>query len=118
MLSKRPLLKSIAWVGSALEDLCRFPEAVRKDAGYQLHRLQAGLEAMDWKSMPEIGRGVEEIRLRHTAGSYRIIYCARIGADLYVLHSFCKKTQRTSEHDKHIAKVRYQAVIRQCRGHQ
>ncbi|MGK3194646.1 hypothetical protein [Enterobacter soli] len=38
-------MRPIAWMGSAFNDLLSFPEAIRKDAGFQLHRLQAGLEA-------------------------------------------------------------------------
>lgn len=59
MLSEKPTLRPIAWAGSSFDDLLSFPEAVRREAGYQLHRLQAGLEAADWKPMTEIGRGVK-----------------------------------------------------------
>jgi len=116
MLSERPALRPIAWMGSAFNDLLRFPEEIRKDAGYQLHRLQAGLEAADWKPMSEIGKGVSEIRLRGHSGAYRILYLARYEDAVYVLHSFNKKTPRTSVHDKHIAKARFQAVLDARRG--
>jgi len=117
MLRARRALKPVAWVGSSFDDLRCFPPIVRKDAGYQLHRLQSGLEAADWKSMPEIGRGVEELRLRCASGIYRIIYLSRIGDAVFVLHCFSKKTQRTAEHDKQIARVRYQAIHEEYRGH-
>ncbi|MGX5102140.1 type II toxin-antitoxin system RelE/ParE family toxin [Enterobacter cloacae] len=116
MLSERPVLRPIAWMGSAFNDLLGFPEEIRKDAGYQLHRLQAGLEAVDWKPMSEIGKGVAEIRLRGQSGAYRILYLARYEDAVYVLHSFNKKTQRTSGHDKYIAKARFQAVLDARRG--
>lgn len=92
-----------------------FPEDVRKDAGYQLHRLQAGLEAADWKPLSEIGSGVEEVRLRSHSGAYRVIYLARFEQAVYVLHCFVKKTQRTSGHDKRIAKARFQSVLEEQR---
>ncbi|CAM3408290.1 hypothetical protein SB6411_05509 [Klebsiella spallanzanii] len=117
MLLQKREHKSIAWIGSSFEDLLSFPEDVRKDAGYQLHRLQAGLEAADWKPMSEIGRGVEEIRLRQTSGTFRIIYLSRFGNAVYVLHCFSKKTQRISDHDKRIARVRFQAVQQEHRSH-
>lgn len=116
MLTKRRKVKSVVWVGSSLDDLLNFPEDVRKDAGYKLHRLQSGLEAVDWKPMSEIGHGVEEVRLRHVSGAYRIIYFARTEEAVCVLHCFSKKTQRTSGRDKHIAKVRYQAVQQEYRS--
>ena len=116
MLSERPILRPIAWMGSAFADLLSFPEGIRKDAGYQLHRLQAGLEAADWKPMSEIGKGVAEVRLRDNSGAYRILYLARYEDVVYVPHCFNKKTQRTSGHDKYIAKARFQAVLDARRG--
>lgn len=110
MLSVRPPLRPIVWVGSAFDDLLSFPEAIRKDAGFQLHRLQAGLEAADWKPMTEIGKGVAEVRLQNGSGAFRIIYLARFEEAVYVLHCFVKKTQQTSKHDKRIAQARFQTV--------
>lgn len=74
MLNQQPRLRRIVWMGSSFDDLRQFPEDVRRDAGFQLYRLQSGLEAADWKAMPQLGRGVEEIRLRHFSGAYRVIY--------------------------------------------
>lgn len=118
MLLNKRVRRSVVWVGRSFEDLRDFPPEVRKDAGYQLHRIQAGLEAVDWKPMPEIGRGVEELRLRNESGAYRIIYLARFEDAVYVLHCFSKKTPRTSGQDKHIAQVRFQAVCQEHRRHQ
>ena len=96
MLKNSRVLKPIAWVGSSFDDLRSFPETIRKNAGFQLHRLQAGLEAADWKPMAEIGRGVEEIRLRNESGSYRILYLTRLENAIYELHCFNKKTGNDS----------------------
>ena len=41
--------KEIVWVGSSYKDLLGFSEQARQDAGYQLHRVQNGLEPEDWK---------------------------------------------------------------------
>ena len=40
-----------------------FPNDARQDAGRQLDRVQRGKQPDDFKSMPSIGRGVEEIRV-------------------------------------------------------
>ena len=116
MLNKGRRLRRIAWVGSSFDDLRQFPEDVRKDAGFQLYRLQSGLEAADWKPMSELGRGVEEIRLRHVSGSYRVIYLARVEETVYVLHCFHKKTQQTTGHDKQIVRSRLQAIQQEHRS--
>lgn len=116
MLDFRPPLKPIIWMGSAYKDLRAFPEEVRKDAGYQLHKIQAGLDATDWKSMVEIGPGVAEIRLRDNSGAYRVFYLARFDEAIYVLHCFNKTSQRTALSDKALARTRYRDVIEHHRS--
>lgn len=117
MLSIRSVPKPIIWMGSSYEDLRAFPEGSRRHAGYQLHRIQAGLEAEDWRAMTEIGPGTAEIRLRDGAGAWRVFYVARFDEAIYILHCFNKKSQHTSGKDKAIGKARYQAVVRYHRRH-
>jgi phage-related protein len=102
--------KSITWVGSSLEDIRGFPEEARRSAGFQLRRVQEGLDPNDWKPMPGVGPGVQEIRLR-AAGEHRVLYVARFGESVYVLHAFEKKTQRTPKPDLELARKRYGSLI-------
>jgi phage-related protein/predicted XRE-type DNA-binding protein len=76
-----------------------FPVDARQDAGYQLDKVQRGLQPDDFKPMPTIGKGVEEIRIRDDSGIYRVIYIARFADAVFVLHAFEKKKQRTSRRD-------------------
>ena len=99
------MLKPLYFVGSALDDLRAFPRAPRREAGYQLDRVQFGLEPSDWKPMPTVGRGVREIRIHHE-GQYRVIYVAKFDDAVYVLHAFQKKTQKTRWQDVEIARRR------------
>lgn len=106
--------KPICWVGSALDDLKRFPNEVRRRAGYQLARVQAGLMPDDWKPMPTIGPGVCELRIRTTT-AHRVIYTARFGEAVYVLHAFEKRTRRTRQVDLDLARTRLRTVVdRRC----
>ena len=41
--------KEIRWVGSSYDDLLAFPKDSRKEAGFQLGKVQAGLDPADWK---------------------------------------------------------------------
>ena len=104
--------KSIAFRGSALDDLRSFPESARRDAGYQLDRVQHGHEPDDWKPMPGIGSGVSEIRIRDGRGAFRIVYVAKFAESVYVLHCFQKKTQRTSRQDLDLAETRYRELLK------
>lgn len=81
-------------------------------AGYQLHRVQSGLEPSDWKPMKVIGQGVKEIRIRESKNAYRIIYLVISDDGVYVLHTFQKKTRNTSAQDINLARRRYNEVMR------
>ena len=100
-------MKSVRFLGDSLKRLREFPEDVRHDAGYQLDKLQRGLQPDDFKSMPSIGKGVEEIRVWDDSGTFRVIYTARLKEAVIVLHAFQKKTQATSKQDIELARRRW-----------
>ncbi|WP_297919727.1 type II toxin-antitoxin system RelE/ParE family toxin [Metallibacterium sp.] len=105
-------MKSVRFVGDAWAELHAFPQAVRHDAGYQLHRVQTGEQPADFKPMPMIGLGVEELRVRDATGAYRVIYTARMADAVYVLHAFQKTTQRTAPGNIELARQRFKQVKR------
>ncbi len=108
--------KEIRWVGSAHDDLLNFPASARRQAGFQLSKVQAGLEPEDWKPFDEVGGGTREIRIREVNGAFRVMYVAKFDEALYVLHCFQKKTQATSQKDKRIAEARYRAIVHERKG--
>jgi len=109
--------KEIRWVGSSYDDLMAFPVSVRREAGFQLGRLQAGLAPEEWKPFSSAGQGAEEIRPRDQRGTFRIIYVARMLEAVYVLHCFQKKTHATLRRDVQIAATRFRAIARAGRDH-
>jgi phage-related protein len=40
--------KEIRWVGSSYDDLLAFPDEPRRQAGFQLAKVQAGLDPDNW----------------------------------------------------------------------
>jgi phage-related protein len=102
--------KRIEFLGDALERLRAFPEAVRKECGVQLHKIQLGLEPSDWKPMTSVGPGVREIRIRDNTGAFRVLYVANIADVVFVLHAFQKKSQHTASHDLELARARLQKI--------
>lgn len=105
--------KPVEFRDSALDDLRMFPSSARREAGHQLDQVQNGRKPDDWKPMPTIGSGVQEIRIRDTAGAFRIIYVAKFPAAVYVLHCFHKKAQKTSKHDLDLAAKRYRELTKE-----
>ena len=103
--------KELKWAGSSLKDLTAFPDSARREAGYQLHRVQFGMDPDDWRPFATIGPGVREIRVKEAGGIYRVVYVAKFEEAVYVLHAFQKKTRKTAGKDISIATVRYRAIV-------
>ena len=105
------MTKPIDWRGSALRDLQDFPDDAKRQAGYQLRKVQEGDQPDEFKPMPEIGSGVNEIIVDRNDGWFRVMYVAKFDEAVYVLLCFQKKTDKTSQGAKVIAKRRYSAVL-------
>ena len=105
-------MKPVVFLGDSLDRVRAFPEDARRNAGFQLERVQRGLDPDDWKPMTTIGSGVREVRVRHTSGAYRVVYVASFAEAVYVLHAFAKKTQRTTPHDLDLARARLRELKR------
>jgi phage-related protein len=105
------LRKPVEFRGSSLEDLRAFPNSARHEAGYQIDRVEQGYQPEDWKPMPSIGSGVQEIRVRDVARAFRVIDVAKFADAVYVLHCFRKTTQKTSKTDLDLAAKRYRELI-------
>ncbi|TAJ93952.1 MAG: type II toxin-antitoxin system RelE/ParE family toxin [Gammaproteobacteria bacterium] len=105
-------MKPIVFLGDTLEVIRDFPYGIRQAAGFQLDKVQRGLTPDDYKQLPVVGKGVQEIRIRDISGTYRVIYIARFENAVYVLHAFKKKTQRTPALDLRLAKARMMQIIK------
>jgi phage-related protein len=101
--------KILAWVGASFEDLRDFPPEARRVAGFELRRIQRGLMPTDWKPIPSVGPGVNEIRI-HTGVEHRVLYVAKFEEAVYVLHAFEKKSRQTREKDLALARERLRQV--------
>ncbi len=100
-----------------MKRLREFPEDARQDTGYPLKRrrwdrVQRGKQPDDFKPMPSIGKGVEEIRVRDETGAFRVVYTARLAEAVYVLHAFQKKTQATAKRDIDLAAERFKELMK------
>jgi phage-related protein len=105
--------KLVRFLGTTLDDLRAFPASARRDAGYQLDKVQNGLDPTDWKPMNTIGQGVREIRIRDADGAFRVVYVAKFAEAVYILHCFQKKTQTTSRTDLDLAARRYRDLMKE-----
>ena len=63
--------------------------------------------------MPSIGSGVVELRIWDEAGTFRVVYVAKLADAVYVLHCFQKKTQQTAKRDFELAQNRLKELMKE-----
>jgi len=105
-------MKPITFLGSSLKALRAFTDAARQDAGFQLDLVQHGQRPDDFKPMPAVGAGLEELRVWCEQGTFRVVYLARLADAIFVPHAFQKKTRTTAKADIEIATRRYRQLIK------
>ncbi len=106
-------MKDVIFLGSSKSDLQAFPDNARREAGFQLFRVQEGKHPADAKPMKIVGKGVFEIRIHEEGQAHRVFYVAKFEEAVYVLHAFEKKTRKTARKDLEIGQRRYRELIRQ-----
>ena len=104
-------MKQIFFKGSSIDDIRNFPIDARREVGFQLDKIQNGLEPTDWKPMPSVGKGVREIRVKDQTGAYRVIYLVKLEDGIYVLTAFKKKQQKTPKPEIDKAKRHYSELM-------
>ncbi len=102
--------KPVTWLGNSNKIIRKFPTEARKEAGYQIYRLQQNHVPTDFKAMPSMGAGVFEIRL-HRPYEHRVIYVTKFREAVYILHAFEKKTQKIAQREIEIARQTYKAML-------
>ncbi len=101
--------KELIFLGTSLDDLKKFPLEARRESGFQLGRVQSNKEPSNWRPFSSIGSGVKEIRIKKE-GAFRIMFVAKFKEQVYVLHAFKKKDQKTRKSDIELAKERYKGI--------
>jgi phage-related protein len=104
-------VRPACFLGDSLKCLRDFPRSIRHDAGYQLDKVPRDEQPDDFKPMPAVGRGVEEIRVSESSHSYRVVCLARRAEAVYILHALQKKTQATPKNDIQIARRRFRQLL-------
>ncbi len=104
-------MKQVIFEGNSLETIRAFPNNARQRTGYEIDRVQRGLEPLNWKPIATIGPSVREIRVQ-LGVQYRIIYIAKFGDKVHILHGFQKKSQKTPKLDIELARKRLLQVTR------
>lgn len=104
-------LQDVIWLGDSLEVMRNFPAGIKALLGGEIFRLQVGAAPRNANPMVTVGRGVRELRAGDRSGQYRAIYVTRKREGIFILHTFQKKSRKTSKQDIEIARKRLRGVI-------
>ena len=87
------LTRQIAWLKAARRDFEEFPQGARDELLDALTVVAGGGMPGMAKPLKGFGSGVLELALRHRGEAYRVVYALQIGAEIWVLHAFQKKSK-------------------------
>ena len=104
------VLRPVVWLGDSRRNIQAFPLGARKLVGDELQLVQFGGMPKDAKPFHGVGSGVFEIALAYETNAYRTVFAVQLGAKIYVLHAFQKKSKsgiKTPQKDIDRIKRRY-----------
>lgn len=93
--------RPISWVKAARKEFEDFPQDAQTICLTALTVAAEGGKADIAKPMQGMGSGVVEIALRFRGDAFRVIYALQIGADIWVVHAFQKKSTQGIKTPKH-----------------
>ena len=93
--------RPISWISAARKAFDSFPEAAQSICLSALTIAAEGGKADVAKPMKGLGSGVFEIALPYRGNAFRVVYAVQLGADLWVVHAFQKKSTQGIKTPKH-----------------
>ena len=101
--------RPVSWVTAARKTFESFPEGAQSICLAGLTIAAEGGKADIAKPMKGLGSGVFEIALPYRGNAFRIVYAVQLGADIWVVHAFQRKSTqgiKTPKHDIDLVKDR------------
>jgi phage-related protein len=93
--------RPISWVKAARKDFDRFPVEVQDEVFAALIIAAEGRKAESAKPLLGLGSGVMEIAVKQRGNAWRAVYALQIGAAIWVVHAFQKKSTSGIATPKH-----------------
>lgn len=86
--------RPVSWIRAALKEFETFPEGARSICLAALTIAAEGGKADIAKPMRGMGSGVFEIALPFRGDAFRVVYAVQFAGEVWVVHSFQKKSTR------------------------
>lgn len=93
--------RPISWISAARKEFDRFPPGAQEICLTALTIAAEGGKADIAKPLQGLGSGVMEIALPYRGNAFRVVYAVQIGAELWVVHAFQKKSTQGIKTPKH-----------------
>jgi phage-related protein len=85
--------RPISWIKAARKNFEEFPEDVQSDILDALTIAAEGGKSDKAKPFKGVDGGVFEIALNYRGDAFRTLYAVKIGAEIWVIHAFQKKSK-------------------------
>ena len=93
--------RPVSWINAARKEFESFPQGAQSICLAALTIAAEGAKADVAKPMQGLGSGILEIAVRHRGDAFRVVYAVQLGADLWVVHAFQKKSTHGIKTPKH-----------------
>ena len=93
--------RPVSWVAAARKEFEAFPQGVQAICLTALTMAAEGGKADIAKPLKGLGSGVMEIALPYRGNAFRVVYAVQIGAELWVVHAFQKKSSQGIKTPRH-----------------
>lgn len=107
--------RGLVWLGDTKEVLSAFPPDVKRTFGFALRAVQNGEMPPIAKPLTGLGAGVLELVCASGKNAYRVVYALKIGANVYVIDVFQKKSKTGSKTPRDV-KSRIEARLKLARA--
>jgi phage-related protein len=97
----RKALRNISWLKGALKDFRAFPLPAQQKAARGLTQIAEGDTPDIAKPLTGLGAGMWELVIKDRGDAFRVIYALQLGDDIWVIHSFQKKSTSGIATPKH-----------------
>ena len=105
--------RPVSWIRAARKDFGGFPESVQVICLQALTVVAEGGKPDIAKPMKGLGSGVFEMAVPHRGNAFRVVYAVQLYPDLWVIHTFQKKSTtgiRTPKHEIDLVRKRLQRL--------
>lgn len=93
--------RPISWISAARKEFDSFPPGAQEICLTALTIAAEGGKADIAKPLQGLGSGLMEIALPYRGSAFRVVYAVQIGAELWVVHAFQKKSTQGIKTPKH-----------------